>query len=387
MKNSGELRMNHVRCLAVVAGFLLVAAFVTGCVKKDSAGEIISVDPIIDTSYSGPVYNDTFIEEYSLASDSGASLKGYPKLISMHGVYSGVFNFNNLVRCPLLEHLYIEADTFVNLSTISWLPRLTYLNLTGFCADTGLPGFPALVNLDTLTLYGFRATTGLSALAALPGLGMLRLVAVPATALPVFTAANGSRLRQVDLFTCKHLKDITGLRQCMHMDSLSLRNCAVSDSFIPALPSLRYLTVVACSSVTSLRFLAGMDSLQYLTINGPITDWSPLSNLTRLIDLNLGGCKSLAPISTLINLKRLNLGDWQIGGCPEVSDITCIAALSNISFLSIKNTAVKDFTPLLSIMNAGDTVWVTWGDWPVVDSLLKAANIDAVSGASMPWTP
>jgi hypothetical protein len=378
--------MSPVRFFSAVAGFLLLAAFTTGCVKKDPAGGTI-VAPPIDTSYAGPIYDDTFIEEYSLATDSGASLKGYPKLKSMHGVYSGVFDFNNLVRCPLLEHLYIEADTFINLSTIAWLPRLSYLNLTGFCADTGLPGFTALVNLDTLTLYGFRATTGLSALAALPRLGMLRLVALPAASLPVFTAANGSRLRQVDLLNCMRLKDISGLRQCAGLDSLSLRNCAVSDSFIPALPSLRYLTVVACSSVTSLRFLAGMDNLQYLTINGPISDWGPLSGLVNLKYLNIGGIADLAPIDSLKKLDRLILGDWKLGCCPMVSDITCIAGLSNISYISLKGTAVTDFTPLLTIMNAGDTVWVDWADRPVVDTLLKAANIDALTGASMPWTP
>jgi Leucine-rich repeat (LRR) protein len=100
----------------------------------------------------------------------------------------------------------------------------------------------------------------------------------------------------------------------------------------------------------------------------------------------------LTPLDSLKNLKTLNLGDWQLGGCPQVSDITCIANLPNISYLSIKNTAVTNFSPLLTIfgadtiMNEGDTVWVTWGDVATVDSLFKANNIDAVTGASMPWT-
>ena len=343
------------------------------------------VTPPIDTSYTGPVYGDTVILDYSLETDSGAALKGYPKLQSLHQVYSGTFNFNNLVRCPLLTHLYLQADTFVNLSEISRLTRLKYLYLFGFCADTGLPGFPALVNLDTLTLYGFHGTTDVSALASLPNLEILDLTALPIVSLPAYTAPNAAILRQAVLFNCARLKDITGLKQCAHLDSLSLRDCGVKDSLIPQLSSVRYLTVVACSSVTSIQFLTHMSSLEYLIVNGPISDWSPLSKLVNLKYLDIGGIVDLTPLDSLTKLTTLNLGDWQLGGCPAVSDISCIANLSNISYLSIKNTAVTNFAPLLTIMNTGDTVWVTWGDFTAVDSLLKANNIDAVTGASMPW--
>ncbi|HMD69273.1 MAG TPA: hypothetical protein VKF42_10380 [Chitinivibrionales bacterium] len=374
--------MNHVIKGIPFVLALIYALVTTECVKKNTPAV---VNPPIDTSYTGPVYGDTVILAYSLQADSGAALKGYPKLQSLHSVYTGTFDFNNLVRCPLLTHLYLEADTFVNLSEISRLTRLTYLYLSGFCADPGLPGFSALVNLDTLTLYGLHATTDLSALASLPNLEILSLTALPIVSLPAFTAANGSHLRQVVLFNCVRLKDITGLKQCGNLDSLWLQNCGVSDSLIPQMPSVRYLTVVACSSVTSIQFLAQMTNLEYLTINGPISDWSPLAKLVNLEYLDIGGITDLTPLDSLTKLATLNLGDWQLGGCPAVSDISCIANLSNISYLSIKNTAVTNFLPLLTIMNSGDTVWVTWGDQNVVDSLLKANNIDAVTGASMPW--
>lgn len=375
--------MKHILTYVLVVLPLLLATVTTECVKKNTPAV---VNPPIDTSYAGPVYGDTVILDYSLQTDSGAALKGYPKLQSLHSVYTGTFDFDNLVRCPLLTHLYLEADTFVNLSEISRLARLTYLYLSGFCADTGLPGFSALVNLDTLTLYGFHGTTDLSALASLPNLAILSLTALPIVSLPAFTAANGAGLQQVVLLNCTRLKDITGLKQCSYLDSLSMWNCAVAGSLIPPLPSVQYLTVVACSSVTSIQFLAQMTNLEYLSINGPISDWSPLAKLVNLEYLDIGGITDLTPLDSLTKLKTLNLGDWQLGGCPAVSDISTIANLSNISYLSIKNTAVTNFTPLLTIMNAGDTVWVTWGDVDTVASLLAADGIDAVTSASMPWT-
>jgi Leucine-rich repeat (LRR) protein len=380
-KPLGEKGMRFFTGLLFIVGAAFTISVMTGCSGKNSGGPI----PPEDSTYTGPFFNDVSIDGYSLKYDGGAYLRGYPKLQFLHGVFSGTFDFKNLRACSLLVHLYLQADTFVNLSSISKLTHLTYLNIWGYSAGPALSGFSGLINLDTLSIQGFSATTDFSALCDLPNLEIINVTGSPLTAMPPFTAAKGQHLRQVAMTNCKALRDISGLAQCANLDSIFFWNCGVVDSLIPPLLSVKYCTMVNCSSLTSINHVAQMTNLEYLTINGPISDWSPLAKLVNLVYLDIGGIADLTPLDSLTKLKTLILGDWQLGGCPAVSDITCIANLSNISYLSIKNTAVTNFTPLLTIMNAGDTVCVTWGDRVVVDSLLKAANIDAVTSASLPW--
>jgi hypothetical protein len=373
--------MRFVYCCLWIAFMAASLALTTGC-----SGNNTTAPPIGD-GYKGPYFSDTIIDDYSLRSDSGASLRGYTELRSLHAVYTGVFDFKHVAACSLLQHIDLQADTFVNIGQMSGLSRVTYCNLWAYCSNKALDGFAGLVRLDTLSVRGFTATSDFSAVAGLPNLSIFNVNGSPLTALPIFSKANGTRMRQVAMTNCTLLRDLSGLAQCANLDELSFRNCRIVDSLIPPLPSVRTLTMVACSSLTTIRHLALMTGLESLTINGPVNDWSPLSSLVNLHYLDIGGLTDVSPLTPLTKLNHLILGDWQIGGCPQVKDITSIAGLSGISYLNIKNTAISNFNPLLTIMNAGDTVWVTWEVRDTVTNLLKSANIDAVTGASPPWNP
>ncbi|MEG4878875.1 leucine-rich repeat domain-containing protein, partial [Microcoleus sp. CZ3-B4] len=81
--------------------------------------------------------------------------------------------------------------------------------------------------------------------------------------------------------------------------------------------------------------------------NNQISDITPLQSLTNLTHLNLYGnqISDITPLQSLTNLTNLYLH------CNQISDITLLQSLTNLTKLYLSNNQISDITPLQSLTN------------------------------------
>ena len=100
--------------------------------------------------------------------------------------------------------------------------------------------------------------------------------------------------------------------------------------------------------------LAEMTNLQTLSLEGnpDVTDLSPLSGLTNLTALNVmeTGAADLSPLSGLVHLEELDLAN------PDIADLTPLSGLTNLKILYLDNgnmisSAITDLSPLAGLTN------------------------------------
>ncbi|MYA98488.1 hypothetical protein F4X90_02240, partial [Candidatus Poribacteria bacterium] len=126
-------------------------------------------------------------------------------------------------------------------------------------------------------------------------------------------------------------------------------------------------------SAVEITDLTGMEyasNLRSLNLSGSISDISPLSGLTQLHSLYLGGnnISDISPLSELKNLRRLNLGG------NNISDISPLAELKEIWRLDLNDNNISDVSPL------ADPTQIRWLDlsnnniWDVAP-LVKLASV------------
>lgn len=102
------------------------------------------------------------------------------------------------------------------------------------------------------------------------------------------------------------------------------------------------------SDLTSVEHLV---NLMELDISGTppwpsqISDLSPLASLSNLTTLNIEGrrIEDLSPLATMTNLTTLNLGfNW-------ISDLSSLASLTNLTRLTLEGNVISDLSPLADL--------------------------------------
>ncbi|MBE9100776.1 leucine-rich repeat domain-containing protein [Vacuolonema iberomarrocanum] len=103
--------------------------------------------------------------------------------------------------------------------------------------------------------------------------------------------------------------------------------------------------------------LTNWDRLQLF---GSVTDLSPLASLTNLTELTLENTAvaDLLPLANLTNLTRLQLRNNQI------TDLSPLADLTQLTWLSLKDNNITDLSPLASLTNL---TWFEFGNSEITD--------------------
>ena len=98
----------------------------------------------------------------------------------------------------------------------------------------------------------------------------------------------------------------------------------------------------SAAEITDLTGMEYASNLRSLNLSGSISDIAPLSGLTQLHSLYLGGnnISDISPLSELKNLRRLNLGG------NNISDISPLAELKEIWRLDLNDNNISDISPL-----------------------------------------
>jgi Leucine-rich repeat (LRR) protein len=134
------------------------------------------------------------------------------------------------------------------------------------------------------------------------------------------------------------------------------------------LQNLRSLTFLDLGSnaITDLGPLTALTELTRLGLGGNpnLVDLAPLSGLTSLRDLDLESNASLediGPLSSLINLRSLGLGN-----VPNLADIAPLASLTNLATLYLtRNPNVREIGPLIDNPGVGAGDMILLGSTPV----------------------
>ena len=176
------------------------------------------------------------------------------------------------------------------------------------------------------------------------------------------------------------ISDLTGLEYATGLIRLDLgpervdgrlgNSNAISDlSPLSGLTNLTYLNLGG-SNFTDLSSLSGFTNLSELLLssNG-ITDVSPLSGLTNLRGLELfdNSLTDVSPLSGLTNLRYLGLGRNIVSDVSAlsnltnmtflglfdnlISDVVALSGMTNLTWLDLSNNIISDITPLSGLIN------------------------------------
>ena len=223
-------------------------------------------------------------------------------------------------------------------SPLAGLTNLTELKLT----VTSLEDLSFVSDLSKLTVLGLYGSVTAKDLTALSGLENLRELKIHTDGLASFQGLeNLTQLESADFFG----------DNAVYTDVDPLKN----------LSKLRYLRLPMHNPDQMMVFngdgLAGLTSLQELDMERGIESLEPLRNLTNLRVLSMvngstpeGSYQSMEPLSGLTNLESLEIGIRQ-----AYVDLSCLAGLTKLNYLSIDGNMnssedpIIDLTPLESL--------------------------------------
>ncbi|MDR2558457.1 MAG: leucine-rich repeat domain-containing protein [Oscillospiraceae bacterium] len=96
-----------------------------------------------------------------------------------------------------------------------------------------------------------------------------------------------------------------------------------------------------CEDIIPLKYMVNLTELN-LWGDNQIIDISPLSNLTNLTVLLLGGnpVSDITPLENLTELVELRMSDC------NVSDLSALSNLTKLRHLTLRNNRISDITPL-----------------------------------------
>lgn len=195
---------------------------------------------------------------------------------------------------------------------------LSYQKLT----NADIQDLHYMVNLSKLVISNNPDITDLSPLSELPKLTFLNVMNTGATDLSPL--ASLTALESLHISNAE-ISDLTPLAGMSHLTDLyltdgNLPNSKISDiSPLSGLTSLENLRIPSVSEIHDLTPLSGLAGLKTLSVNGisysgvgKITSLEPLANLTNLEVINLNvdseAGVDLTPLSGLTHLRELTLG-------------------------------------------------------------------------------
>ena len=213
------------------------------------------------------------------------------------GKASGTIDSSELM---FINDLRIESRGIRDLTGIKYFPNLDYLGASNNNIQdlSPLSGHPSLRNAN----LGDNLISDLSPLATIPNLEYLYL-------------------------WNNRITDISPLRSASKLRSIYMSNNMVNDlTPLVDMPRLRELGIEENPSINNV------DMLQ------------PLAN-TTIEYLNIDGLRinSLGPITSMLNLKRLDISDTQI------IDIAGIDKLSGLEDLDVSGLRLKDYSPIKNL--------------------------------------
>ena len=258
-------------------------------------------------------------------------------VLSGHPFGGNISLLSNLVN---LTYLNLEVNQVRDLSPLANLTSLTHLNLH-INQISDISPLSNLVNLTYLSL-GENQITNLRTLSNLTNLESLHLSGNPI--INISSLSGLTNLTELYLSSNRHrdeIRDITPLYSLTSLEELGLSHTKIKDtSFLYNMTRLTRLVLVD-NQLEDINFVSNLTNLTDLKLNSlmseepyanQITDITPLTHLDNLTELYLynNQISDIGPLSNLTNLNRLYLYSNQI------NDISPLSNLSNLTVLDLQ---------------------------------------------------
>ena len=169
--------------------------------------------------------------------------------------------------------------------------------------------------------------------------------------------ANGTQITRAEMATLDSLtagyvaiRDLTGLENAANLTYLSLWRNNISD--ISPLSGLTRLQVLSAgyNDISDISPLSGLANLTELDLfNNGVTEVSPLVGLTNMesLDLCYNNVSDISALRDMTQLTHLGLTVNDFAG----SDISVLANLPNLTFLTLKSNNLTDISALAGLTN------------------------------------
>jgi hypothetical protein len=194
-------------------------------------------------------------------------------------------------------------------------------------------------------------------------------------------ASCAESMEELYISTDAAVPDFTPLRALRKLTAFSLFATDIIDlGFVRELPQLRHLYLSNLEQVTDLSPLLAQTSLEHLSVNGcpALTELDALPPLVGLTYLSLVGSSlecglrdvvERAPklrylhvhhspwvhdLGSLAALPLEHLGLW---GCRGVTDFALLARLTQLTYLDLEDTNIRDLTPIVGLTKL-ETLWL-----------------------------
>jgi hypothetical protein len=182
----------------------------------------------------------------------------------------------------------------------------------------------------------------------------------------------------------KGIKDLTGLDQCIGLETVDLSGNEIADltplaklavvkkPYAPTDDSYIQSLNLSKNKITDLKPLADLVKLQYLDLaDNQITDISPLAKLTMVNTLHLTNNK-VKDLSPLAGMQRL----WTLEADGNaIVDIKPLAKLKRLSSLDLRGNLVTDASTLAALTTL-QTVFLDVNRMRDLSPLVKSAQKD-----------
>ena len=321
-------------------------------------------------------------------------LSGLTNLTSLILSDNTITDISPLSGLTNLTLLILSSNLFSDISPLSGLTNLTSLNLA-YNSVSDITPLSSLTNLTFLSLYDGTMIGDRSVLLRLFNLSVADIpdanlraaikIAMGKTSDAPITDFEMGFLSELEAPN-SNIRDLNGLELATSLTSLNLGTEFVSgegyvnsnhiSDFSPlsGLTNLRRLDLGG-NSISDLSVLSGAISrltrLERLDLdNNSISDVSPLSGLTNLRQLWLfrNSISDLSPLSGLTNLERLILFS------NNISDISALSGLIRLERLDLDNNSISDVSSLSGLPNL-EWLWLSGNSISDVSSLSSLPNL------------
>jgi len=291
-------------------------------------------------------------------------LQGLGGLVDLALDRNSIVDISPLAGLTNLASINLGGNLIGDYSTLSGLTNLTSLSLYQSLVST-LAFLKNLNRLAALNVYG-DGLVDISPLGALTNLNYLDLRWNGITnyaLLSKFSNLTHLFLGANTISNLSFLQSLTGLT------FLNLDHSGLSDvSPLAALTNLNYLVVSGNPGITSYTALSGLTKLANLEARGnTISNLAFVSSLSQLnfADFAYNNLTSFSPLMTLTNLAAVNLSgnpntNFVFGSVTptnlwlfsqNISDVTYLTNLTQLTALGLDNNSITDFSPLLALTN------------------------------------
>ena len=193
---------------------------------------------------------------------------------------------------------------------------------------------------------------------------------------------NMSSLKELHLTWNYQQDDVTNLSSLSNLTNLEIltmsRGKIADIEFIKELKKLKVLSIMEMAIKTKDTLNKDYDYKNYpFVIVGLTTkltiplDISPISYCTELTELTLYSLdiKSIEPIKTLINLKKLVLSVID-----KLEDLSIIENMVNLKYLDINSSKINNIEPLKNLVNL-EILKMSYGSVSDISPLLNLSNL------------